>query len=78
MTNKLKEMKSALHSELSDWLGFDIPNEGSEDYEVWTSRASEIDDISSFRDVYAYLQEDDDRAEEFFASFGISDFRLVI
>lgn len=59
-------------------LGFDIPNEGSEDYKIWTSRASEIDDISSFRDVYAYLQEDDDRAEEFFASFGISDFRLAI
>ena len=78
MTNKLKEMKSTLHSKLSEWIGFDIPNECNEDYEVWTSRASEIDDISSFRDVYAYLQEDDDRAEEFFASFGISDFRLVI
>ncbi len=78
MTNKLEEMKSALHSELSEWLGFDIPEEGSEDYDTWTSRASEIDDISSFRDVYGYLLEDDDRAEEFFASFGINDFRLVI
>lgn len=78
MTNKLKKMKSALQSELSEWLGFDIPKEGSEDYEAWTSRASVIDDISSFGDVYSYLQEDDDRAEEFFARFGISDFRLVI
>ncbi len=78
MKSKLEEMKSALHSELSEWLGFDVPDEDSDDYETWTSRASEIDDISSFRDVYEYLQGDDERAEEFFTSFGINDFRLVI
>lgn len=78
MTNQMDKMKSALHSELSEWLGFDIPDEGSEDYEVWVSRSMDIDDISCFRDVYEYLGEDDDRAEQFFALFGIDDFRLVI
>lgn len=78
MIDKLMGMKSSLRAELSEWLGFDIPKEGSEDFEVWTSRADEIEEISSFRDIYEYFQEDDELAEEFFTSFGIIDFKLVI
>jgi len=78
MNNIIKEMKSALRSELSEWLGFDIPDEDDDDFETWTSRSAMIEDLSSFRDVYEYLGGDDQRAEEFFASFGINNFRLVI
>ena len=78
MTNKLEEMNSQLHFELSEWLGSDIPEEGSEDYETWQSRANEIDDIKSYGDVYQYLRWEDEKAEEFFGMFGIDDFRTVI
>ena len=70
MTNKVEQMKAALSSQLSEWLGFDIPDEGSEDYETWISRSNEIEEISSYHDIYEYLG-GGDRADEFFASYGI-------
>ncbi len=77
-TELLEDMKLMLHAQLSEWLGSDIPDEGTDDYETWTSRAIEIDEISSFGDVYDYLQQDDERAQDFFTYFDIDDFKLVI
>jgi hypothetical protein len=71
-------MKARLRDGLTEWLGFDIPDEGTEDYQTWVSRAQEIDDISRFEDVYTYFAGDDERTEYFFRSFGIDDFRSVI
>lgn len=65
-TEILEHMKSALHAELSEWLGSDIPDEGTDDFDTWTSKANEIDGISSFSDVYDCLDQDDQRAKNFF------------
>lgn len=62
-------------SQLDEWVGFDIPEVGSEDYETWMSRRLEIEDIRNFADVYDYLGAEDERAEEFFESFGITNYK---
>lgn len=75
MKEVIKKMKAELQSQLDEWLGFDIPEEGSEDYDTWQSRQMDIEDIQSFADVFDYLDGDEERATEFFESFGISDFQ---
>lgn len=75
MADLITKMKSELHKQLADWLNFDLPEEGTEDYSTWQSHAMEIDDIRSFSDIYDYLGGDDDRADEFFSMFGINDFK---
>ena len=71
-------MKARLREGLTEWLGFDIPDEGTEDYQAWVSRAQEVEDISTYEDVYSYLGGDDELVDEFFRSFGIDNFRSVI
>ena len=71
-------MKVALLSQLSDWLGFDIPEDGTEDYDTWKARQLAIEDIQDFSDVYEYLQTDDESAQEFFEGFGIKDYKSKI
>lgn len=78
MATTIERMKAQLRAGLTEWLGFDIPDEGTEDYQAWVSRAQEIDDISTFEDVYTYFSGNDEVAEDFFRSFGIDDFRSVI
>lgn len=49
------DMKADLHHRLSEWVGMDVPTEGTEDYESWQSRAAEIDAIESIDDVAGYV-----------------------
>lgn len=78
MKEVIKKMKAELQSQLDEWLGFDIPEEGSEDYDTWQARQMEIEDIQSFADVCNYLDGDDERAKEFFESFGVRNFESKI
>lgn len=78
MDETLKKMKIALHAELSEWVGFDIPKEGTEDYENWMSKLDQIEEISSFQDVYDYMSGNEERLEELFDEFGIVYFRSVL
>ena len=43
---------SDLNSQLQEWLGFDIPIEGTEDYEIWQLKISLIEQVESISDVY--------------------------
>ncbi len=71
-------MQQGLRDALEDWLGFDVPDEDSDDFEVWQARKLEIEAVRTFADVYACLDEDDNRAAAFFARYGIDDCRSVI
>lgn len=75
MNDVVEAMKAELFSQLNDWLGFDIPEEGTEDYDAWVSRQLAIKDIQDFSDVYDYLGGDDERAQDFFEGFGIKDYK---
>ena len=48
----LAECISDLNSQLQEWLGFDIPTEGTEDYEMWQMKISLIEQVESISDVY--------------------------
>ena len=78
MDDAIEAMKDQLLGELNEWLGFDIPEEGSEDYETWKSREQEIEAIEDLSDIYYYLGGDDERAKDFFEQFGIIDFQSKI
>ena len=68
----IKNMKRELLDELSEWVGCDIPEEGTEDFDIWQNRTAEILAIETFADVYNYLAADQDRASEFFARYGLA------
>ena len=48
----LPECISDLNSQLQEWLGFDIPTEGTEDYEMWQMKISLIEQVECISDVY--------------------------
>ena len=48
----LAECISDLNSQLQEWLGSDIPTEGTEDYEIWQLKISLIEQVESISDVY--------------------------
>ncbi len=78
MEKTIESMKLTLLGELDEWVGFDVPDEGTEDYDAWQLRLQLIEDIESYADVYDYLNGDDERAKEFFEEHGISDFKSLI
>jgi hypothetical protein len=41
-----------LNNQVQEWLGFDIPSEGTEDYEMWQMKISLIEQVESISDVY--------------------------
>lgn len=59
-------MKDALNSRIDEWVGMDIPDEGTEDYESWQSKLAEIDAIESIHDVIDYLESEGIDADDFF------------
>ena len=48
-------IKAHLHQQLDDWLGFDTPEEGSDDYLIWRSRLEEIEAIGTINEACLYL-----------------------
>ena len=67
----ITKMKSELLDEVAEWLGSDIPEENTEDYDDWQSRLMEIEDIRSFGDVKDYLENRGRDAGEFFEEWEV-------
>lgn len=51
-TDVLAECILDLHSQLQEWLGFDVPAEGTEDHEIWQIKISLIEQVETISDVY--------------------------
>lgn len=64
--NIIESMKGALLHRVEEWLGFDIPKKGEEDYDVWQSKIYEIECIEDIIDVCNYLDSEMLDADEFF------------
>ena len=73
---RIAAMRRGLREGLGEWLGFDIPEEGTEDFEIWRARKREIEAFETFADVYACLGHDADRATDFFCSLRYRGFPL--
>ena len=75
MDDPAEKLKIYLLAELDEWLGFDIPEEGDEDYDTWQFRLQTIEDIKSTQDVRDYLSglgRDEADIAEFLSSFDIT------
>lgn len=68
----VEEIKATLLSELDEWLGFDVPDEGSEDYKTWVGKSEAINQISSIEDVISYAEKYVSNSEEFLGKWGLS------
>ena len=53
-------------------LGFDLPDEGTEDYETWQSRAQELEGIESIEDVLGYAESYVPDLDSFLAEWGLA------
>jgi len=65
----LEYIKSRLHGKVNEWLGFDIPAEGSEDYSRWQCMLLDIDDIRDLQDAKSYIEESEESLDDYFADF---------
>ena len=74
MTDKhlIDSIKRSFSADLDEWIGLDIPDEGTEDYEVWQSRAQQIESINSIADVLAYAESHVPDLEAFLEEWGLS------
>lgn len=45
-----------LNNQVQEWLGFDIPADGTEDYEIWQMKISLIEQIENISDVYGLCE----------------------
>ena len=64
--SEIERMKQHLRSRVEEWLGNDIPIEGTEDYAKWESRNDEIEGIESINDVITYLDSEGMNPDDFF------------
>ena len=69
----VREIKESLSAKLDEWLGFDIPEEGTEDYDVWQARLATIEAIESVEDVIAYAEGYVGDTDEFLRRWGLAD-----
>ena len=69
----VEEIKAGLLDELSEWLGFDIPGEGTDDYQTWQKRLKGIKRIRTMDDVLVYAAEFVADEDAFFEKWGLSD-----
>jgi hypothetical protein len=53
----IAEVSSILTSEIDEWLGFHVPDEGTEDYEQWQAKVSEAADLTDIYGVIDYLSD---------------------
>jgi hypothetical protein len=52
----IDSMKSALEWKVEEWVGFHIPDEGSEDYDRWQNMLRDIEDVESISDVQSFIE----------------------
>lgn len=60
--NAIAEYQLALGGLIDEWIGFDIPDEGTEDYSTWTGLLMDVDEIRTFGDVIDFPLSGDDEA----------------
>jgi hypothetical protein len=61
----IESMKGCFRERVSEWLGFDVPSEGTEDFDTWTSKVADIDGIESISDVVWYLDMENTDLDDF-------------
>lgn len=61
----LNLMKQSLRARIEEWIGFDIPDEGTEDYDRWQIMNDEVEGIASIDDVLSYLESEGVDVEDF-------------
>lgn len=49
-------MKSDLLKRVDEWVGIDVPFEGTEDYKTWQWKLDAIDEIENIQDVIGYVE----------------------
>jgi hypothetical protein len=62
----VEQLKQQLDHQLQEWLGSNIPKEGTDDYERWQSRQQAIDDVQTIYDVQEYLDSEGIDSDQFF------------
>lgn len=67
----IDKMKADLFNDVSEWLGSEIPEEKTEDYETWQEWLKEIEEIRSLEDIYWYLDAKGKDIDDFFDSWGV-------
>lgn len=64
--SQIVKMKQHLMTQVDEWLGNILPNEGSEDYLRWQQMLQEIEDAESVEQIREYLESKGIDADEFF------------
>lgn len=54
---EIDAMRQVFQREVEEWLGYDIPDEGSEDYDRWQCMLMDIEDIRDIGHVREYLEQ---------------------
>jgi hypothetical protein len=62
----IDDFKEELLSIVDEWLGMDIPEEGTEDYERWQSDLAQIEAVNTIEDVIDFLEYSGKDVIEFF------------
>ncbi|MBY0436618.1 MAG: hypothetical protein K2W80_00400 [Burkholderiales bacterium] len=68
----VEQIKADLLSRVEEWLGSDIPDEGTDDYDTWQSKLEEIEAIESVSDVIEYAESSLSDSEEFLQEWAIA------
>jgi hypothetical protein len=64
--NEIEKIRRNLEYRIEEWVGFDIPSEGSEDHDRWLGMVNDVKDIVSIADVISYLESENIDTDEFF------------
>ena len=62
----IESMKMHCLSRVDEWIGMDVPDEGTEDYDTWQSKLADIDAIDNIDDVIEYVENSGWELDEFF------------
>jgi hypothetical protein len=65
-TEIIESMKCHLLDRVDEWVGMDVPAEGTEDYETWKSKSAEIEAIENIQDVIEYVESEGIDLDDFF------------
>lgn len=64
----IESMKSDLLKYVDEWVGMDIPVEGTEDYETWQLKLNTIDAVENIQDIIEYVENMGLDLDDFFLS----------
>lgn len=64
--NEIEKIRRILEHRIEEWVGFDMPSEGSEDHDRWLGMIQEVKEIVSIADVMSYLESNNIDTDDFF------------